>query len=237
MQRLALILPLVATVGASGCVEPGSACDLDSSEIIFDTTAIDAMGAWQVEVVLERAGDVHEPLTICAEGDSLTINGMEATEEIVYGVARYVATLDPSEQMVEVVYERGNGDSFTATVDTPRPFMITNPDPGAPVSRGADTEVRWSPAGPDGSEMELELRADDVLCLEEWTEPVPDTGSFVLPSGEVMLGPSAMSEGTMECDANLELTRSTMGEVTAGLASGSGIAAYFKRVQRIRSVP
>ena len=126
---------------------------------------------------------------------------------------------------------------FVATVDTPPPFMITNPDAGAAVSRSMDTDVRWSPAGPEGTEMEVELRADDVLCLEQWTEPVPDTGQFNLPAGEVTLGPSAMSEGTMECDANLELTRSTIGEVEGSLASASEIAAYRKRVQRIRSVP
>lgn len=237
MRRLALILPSVVLVGSSGCVEPGTTCDLDSSEIVLTTTAINAEMSWQVEVVLERTGDVEEPLTICGQDDALTINGADATEEVVYGIARYVATLDADVDTVEVEYSRNNGDVFVATVDTPPGFMVTNPDAGAAVSRSMDTDVRWSPAGPEGTEVEIELRADDVLCLEEWTEPVPDTGQFDLPGGEVTLGPSAMSEGTTECDASLELTRSTVGEVEAGLASSSEIAAYRKRAQRIRSVP
>lgn len=237
VRRLVLLLPALASLGAVGCVEPGSTCTLESSQIVMTTRAIDTQMSWRVEVVLEKAGDFEEPLTICDEDDSLTINGVEATEEITYGVARYIAMLGPDEQTVEVTYDRNNGDAFTATVETPAPFMITNPDPGSSVSRGADTEIRWSPAGPESTELAVELRADDVLCLEEWTELVPDIGSFTLPGGEVMLGPSAMSDGTMECDANLELTRASVGEVEAGLSASSSIEAYRKRVHRIRSVP
>lgn len=240
-QRCALVAPTLLACGLAcgltcGCAETPRSCELDTSALVMLATVSDNDAGVEVEIEFETATgsseEIGTALALCPSSDTLSVNGVEADEQLTLGHLYYIAQFEPGTPSFEIVLERKDKTNVTATVEMPPAFELTAPTPASEHSRTSNLAISWAPAW-DGQEIDV-LVGDEIgsTCIEGlgYIGSVDDSGSFVLPAGSLTNGSTGGS-----CEARVALTRVLEAPYPGVLAPGGSLTAVVNRRVSIES--
>ena len=240
MSSVAARIAILATVAGSlpllsACVSSiGSACDLQLTGISVRASAEDREGGGVLAWAAFEAGDTS--LELC-ETDALDINGEAArANKTVAGQVSYEVSFPAAEDSYEFVFSREGQDDITWTVTQPEAFAVTAPVAGEQVSRAAQYDVVWDPAG-EGS-VELRIYGEQKLegqCLATLEVSTMDTGAYVILPDEVQV--PADGDPMASCPATLSVERSNEHPYPEGFETGGTISGQRKVWVEITSTP
>lgn len=224
----------------SACVSSiGSACDLQLTGISVRASVEDREGGGVLAMAAFEAGDmsgIGTALELC-ETDALDINGEAARpNKTVAGQVSYEVSLPNAEDAYEFVFSREGQDDITWTINQPEAFGVTAPMGGDQISRAAQYDVVWEPAG-EGN-VELQIYGEQKLegqCLANAQASVPDTGTYVILPGEVQV--PADGDPMASCPATLSIERTNEHPYPEGFETGGTISGHRKVWVEITSTP
>jgi hypothetical protein len=217
-------------------------CDFATDDLSAVAVVVDRGDVVRAEIDFEagdRAVDA-EPLSICEE-ETLRINGETPTRTDKAQRIVYSANLAATERTVTFSLERDDGDMSMA-IDLPDAFEIVAPEPGAMLSRAAETIIAWDPPR-SGEQLRIELGEEigGGVCIFTEEGPhhykkrggvdVPDEGMWTIPGGSVH------SDTDGPCVAYYTFQRIVQGTYPDVLHPGGYIEAQVERTITFASVP
>lgn len=188
--------PAAQLLLASAIVLASSSCGPDSSETLCDP---DVSG---ITMTARVGGNAAGGITTYARleyadspcaGDSMTINGVEATvhEKPTSRSFQLHFDFEADDGYYEFAFHRpGRDEPVIAHVTLPVDLVLTSPSLYTEVSLVDGFEVAWAPAQPGDIEIDFEdatpnVHPDGLPCLQHADEIVPDSGAYTVPGGLV----------------------------------------------------
>ncbi len=186
MSRGARAVLGLVLVAAPGCVRDAIVAREPTTDAATDGPRDEAARpelSLQVVVMVTDRDAARAELMVTVSA-TLTADGAPATAEVsitggerdvvvtAAGGGRYTATFDDYRSTLALLV-RADGVTRTVPLAALAAHAIVQPTRGQRIARGADIDVRWSPAG----------GADATIVSPEPTRTVPDNGAVDLPPG------------------------------------------------------
>lgn len=252
MRGTHLIAGSLFLFGSTACAATGDSCDIRSRGISMAVHAVDEPDGDSTHVRVEvdfEAGDrqgIGTRLDLCPS-DVLTIAGEAPDEQRTFQRIVYFREFgDNAPRTIPIRFERDGAEVHEVVLTLPDPFTVTAPEPDAELSRAADVELTWDPAGAatDTMHIEVEEEVDAEICLHFASgsdlgsidgEPVEDSGMWTVPANT--LEAPAGAEPDHRCAAWFRLSRHAEADAPSGLDPSSSVSAEVVRRVPFTSAP
>lgn len=232
-STFAIAFVLGATAGMTGCTETLDSKNIKTAGIsaTIEATAPSASES-TVEVTLLAGGDESNTYIDLSGGDRIfaTIGG-ERKEMSSTSAGEYEVESTKGEGGTEftISLERADGDNAPSSVGTlPEPFDLTAVS--GTISRAADLEIVWSPAGDDGMELEL-----DGTCI--FNEKIPVASNATSHTVAANSLKSTGGDMPTTCDLTVTVRRSRNGTADKALDAESSFLLQQVRTMKVTSSP